>query len=242
MVLSGRHLPAAPRLHCAALHPVAAPHPSPCSPPHLLPPPRLSAKTGSSPTAAWGRTGRRHLHCRRLAVAAADGGGTAAGAHRAPPRRAAAVRAAGRRAAAGASRPSAVARGRRPPAAPHRPPLPPRWCRVASAAPTPPPNAAALTGERRHPTWRAHGRPRRWRHSRRGRGRQHERPKRRIRALQSRPMYLLELIFAAGVEPQRVHRWRGGARVFEGKMGVYSMGEHASFFSFCGDCCCFRAF
>jgi len=124
-VLSGRHLLAAPRLHCAALHPVAAPHSSPCSPPHLPPPPRLLAKRGSSHTAAWGRTGRRHWHCRCLAVAAEDGGGTAAEAQRAPPRRAAAVRAAGRRAAAGTSQPSAVARGRRPPAAPHRPPLPP---------------------------------------------------------------------------------------------------------------------
>jgi len=38
-----------------------------------------------------------------------------------------------------------------------------------------------------------------------------------------------------------VHRRRGGARVLEGKMGVYSMVEHASFFSFCGDFCCVGA-
>jgi len=51
-----------------------------------------------------------------------------------------------------------------------------------------------------------------------------------IRALQRRPIYLLEHTVAAGVEPQRVHRWRSGAGLLGEKEEVCSMVGHETSF------------
>jgi len=223
VVRSGRHSPAAPRRHCAAPPPVAAPHPSLRSTPYLPPPPRPSAKTASPPTAAWGRARQRHWHCRRLAVAAADGGGAAEEARRAHPRSAAAAHAAGRRTAAGAARPTAVTRGRRPPAAPHPPQLPAKVVAhfvggADAAADSRRSDGRASSSEvagARSPTASA-PRPA-WTGETAGG------PKMTHTCLERRQIYRLELTVAAGVDPQHVHRWRGGACVLGGKGGVYSM-------------------